>query len=498
VTWRDAPPDLPVGWAWATVGEITEAVLGKMLDSKKQSGQHAMRYLRNTNVQWHHVDAEDTLSMDVAPHERERFTVRTGDLLVCEGGEPGRCAIVPPAADGLAFQKALHRLRPESGFDVRYLAYAFQASATLGHLDGQTTGSTIRHLPQERLRGLTLPLAPSAEQSRIADLLDEHLAGLARVDAALGALSRRLDSLALVVANSAVKGRLVDCPVGDVKSELDQLGLLRSVVAGQPLQPVASIPDLPEGWACVSVDQVSAAIDYGTSSRAHPVHSPGDVPVLRMGNIKNGRILFRNLKYLPEGHKDAAMLRLDDGDLLFNRTNSAEHVGKTAVFSRQQEIYTWASYLIRCRFLPGVNPAWVSLAMNSPSGRHHVRSVVSQQVGQANVNGTKLRGFPIPLPPLATQNAVVAVASQYLDLIDLTRREVARLRTRGERLPRSLLQAAFEGCLVPQDPDDEHAELLLKRTAENRVGITGVGRQRKSRTTTRARSVRRTVEEETL
>lgn len=244
MTWRDAQPELAPGWVWTTLGEVADADLGKMLDRKKQTGEHKMEYLRNVNVRWHELDLGDLLTMDVAPHELDRYTVRAGDLLVCEGGEPGRAAIVPKAASGLAYQKALHRLRPADGIDVRYLAYAFDAMASQGHLSGHTTGSTIKHLPREQLVGLWLPLAPEAEQIRIADELD---AQMSRLDAMLVALrllvgpitlskESRLGRMRALLLRQAFAGALVgqnaaDEPAGSL---LERVSAAR---AGRALRP---------------------------------------------------------------------------------------------------------------------------------------------------------------------------------------------------------------------------------------------------------------------
>ncbi len=172
MSWLDAQPELPATWAWARIDDVADVALGKMLDAKRQTGEHAAKYVRNINVQWHSLRLDDLLVMDVAPSEYERYSIRAGDLLVCEGGEPGRCAIVPAGGDGLAYQKALHRVRPRSAMDVRYLAYAFEYMTKAGHTQDALTGSTIKHLPLEKVVALPIPLAPPEEQRRVADLLD--------------------------------------------------------------------------------------------------------------------------------------------------------------------------------------------------------------------------------------------------------------------------------------------------------------------------------------
>lgn len=146
----------------------------------------------------------------------------------------------------------------------------------------------------------------------------------------------------------------------------------------------------------------------------------------------------------------------------FNRTNSAELVGKTAVYRGSPDPCSFASYLIRVRMLRPHLPQVVANALNAPHGRTWIASVVSQQVGQANVNGTKLRSFPFPLPPEAEQ----------VQIIPQVRSSVARCRGvekggtasqhRAAALRQSILNRAFEGGLVARDPADEPASVLLE------------------------------------
>jgi type I restriction enzyme S subunit len=149
-------------------------------------------------------------------------------------------------------------------------------------------------------------------------------------------------------------------------------------------------PELPEGWVWTRVGEVSRSIQYGTSDKA--TDDPSGIPVLRMGNIQDGKPDFTNLKYLPKdwAHRDEFIL--EGGDVLFSRTNSAELVGKTAVYKGGSPEAVFASYLIRVRVdSSACAPDFLALVINSSYGRGCIRSVVSQQVGQANVNGQSLQ-----------------------------------------------------------------------------------------------------------
>ena len=134
--------------------------LGKMLDAKTQTGEHPVAYLRNINVRWFRFDLGDLAVMDIAPVELERVSLNDGDLVVCEGGEPGRCAVWRgPSA---AIQKALHRVRPHVGIAADYLALVLRWWSTRQDFDRFITGTTIKHIPKEKL--LTASDSSSADR----------------------------------------------------------------------------------------------------------------------------------------------------------------------------------------------------------------------------------------------------------------------------------------------------------------------------------------------
>ncbi|WP_305806753.1 restriction endonuclease subunit S, partial [Stenotrophomonas sp. YIM B06876] len=164
-----------------------------MLDAKKNKGT-PQPYLGNSNVRWGKFDLSDLAEMKFEPHEEERYSLRPGDLVVCEGGEPGRCAIWTGPA-GMKVQKALHRIRPRSALNNYYLFYWLRHVASTGLLESHFTGTTIKHLTGKAIAALDVPLPPIAIQVAMVDvlkLLDDRITLLRETNATLEAVAQAL------------------------------------------------------------------------------------------------------------------------------------------------------------------------------------------------------------------------------------------------------------------------------------------------------------------
>ena len=165
--------EVPEHWGVVALRYRYEQCLGKMLDTQRITGESLMPYLRNVDVQWDDINVRDLPTMDIHPFEVERYSIRPGDLLVCEGGEVGRCAVWQGEAERCGFQKALHRLRPRNAnCDIpRFLYYVLRvAVGREAFADGHE--STITHLTGEKLRAHRFAFPPLAEQQAIQVFLD--------------------------------------------------------------------------------------------------------------------------------------------------------------------------------------------------------------------------------------------------------------------------------------------------------------------------------------
>jgi len=171
--------DVPEHWETAAVKHHYEIKLGKMLQGRPTgSGDAEAPYLKAQHVQWFSVRTSNAPKMWASPREREQFGVSAGDLLVCEGGEGGRCGLVKEIADGYIIQNALHRVRALDQCRNDFLQYVMSAVAATGWFDAINNKATIAHFTREKFGALGVPIPSASEQAAIVRFLDEATAGI--------------------------------------------------------------------------------------------------------------------------------------------------------------------------------------------------------------------------------------------------------------------------------------------------------------------------------
>lgn len=160
-------------WEKVVLGDVCDSCLGKMLDQKKNKGIF-QPYLANVDVRWGSFDLDHLSEMRFEDNEEERYGLHYGDLVICEGGEPGRCAIWKEQIPNMKIQKALHRVRVHNDMDYRYLFYWFLLAGKTGALEQYFTGATIKHMPGQKLKSVVIDKPPIEIQHRIADILSAY------------------------------------------------------------------------------------------------------------------------------------------------------------------------------------------------------------------------------------------------------------------------------------------------------------------------------------
>ena len=200
--------EVPEHWAVAKLAYRYEVLLGKMLDESKITGNYLGKYLRNTDVQWGRVNSENLPEMDFRPHEIERYSVQQGDLLVCEGGEIGRCAIWE-SEDTCFYQKALHRLRAYSSQDShKFMFYVLFDSVHRERFISGAGKATIAHLPAETFKQYRFAFPPKNEQVQIVEYLDTMSKAFDEIETKALAQIKLLQERRTALISSAVTGKI--------------------------------------------------------------------------------------------------------------------------------------------------------------------------------------------------------------------------------------------------------------------------------------------------
>jgi type I restriction enzyme, S subunit len=265
----------------------------------------------------------------------------------------------------------------------------------------------------------------------------------------------QIPQLRQTILNLAVRGQLVsqdprDEPASDLlkriaakKEQLINKGVIRKEKQYRPVTADEAPFNIPTNWNWARIGACSLVTEYGTSVKSHNIEQ--GVPVLKMGDIQNGKVVLGGQKKVPRDIDELPQLFLKRLDLLYNRTNSAELVGKTGIYLGEDNKYTFASYLIRIQFLTEMmNPLYSNLAMNAPYFRAtQIVPELQQQCGQANVNGTKLRNMLLPVPPLSEQHRIVARVEELMALCDRLESQLTTGQNEKGHLLESVLHEAL-------------------------------------------------------
>lgn len=398
-----------MSWPVVPLSHVADTALGKMLDKGKPKGHPHVPYLRNINVQWGRIDTDDLLTMELPDDQQERFEVRAGDLLVCEGGEIGRCAIWHGRSEYLAYQKALHRVRPGNKLDARFLRYLLEHHAKSGTLAKLATGSTIAHLAQQQLRRVPVPLPSLDEQRRIVDVLEDHLSRLDAAGAGLMNARKRI---------GALERSALDVEFGAVES-------------------TAPLGDL--------IEDISAGKSFGASSAPARDDEWG---IIKVSAMTWGEFKAEENKAVPPNRVDPRF-EIREGDLLVSRANTSEYVGASVLVGSVRPKLLLSDKSLRVKPRDGVRAEWLWRALQAPSARRQISALATgTKDSMRNISQVSLRQVLLPMVDDSEQGRALAAFAATEEASRRLRCEVEATDARLHRLRRSLLEAAFSGRLT--------------------------------------------------
>jgi len=239
---------------------------------------------------------------------------------------------------------------------------------------------------------------------------------------------------------------------------------------------------LPDGWCMTSLGSIIMSLKYGTSKKCS--YEEKGIPVLRIPNVSEGIINHDDLKYADLEEKEISDLCLMPGDILLIRSNgSVSLVGKTALVKKTEKGFAYAGYLIRVR--PNhdlVIPEYLDFCLSSYDLRMQIEIPARSTSGVHNINSKEVQNLKIPLAPLVEQKEIVRKILNLYNEIDRLESIFSKSLLEHNQLDQSILAKAFRGELVPQDPNDEPANLLLERIRAERERLGNSTKRGKAKT----------------
>ena len=408
----------------------------------------------------------------------------TDDVLIsirAPVGPTNLCAVQSCIGRGLA------AIRTQGTIPSKFVLYAIRA--TDEELRAKSTGTTFEAIRGDNLRSHPFPLAPLPEQHRIVAEIEKQFT---RLDASVESLKRaqaNLKRYRASVLKSACEGSLVRTEAELARAEgrdYEPAGVLLERILkerrarwetqpkrrGKYKEPSApdtsDLPNLPEGWVWVSLDHAVLSLEGGTAVAA--TNAPSNRIVLRSSAVRHGFIDLEDCRFLSEDSRRALDPYVATGDLLFTRlSGTLDYVGNCAVVGELNgQKVEFPDRIFRGRCTPNMSPHFIQFCFAERTLRQPLEAKAKSTAGHQRISLSDLRGYSFPLPPLAEQQRIVAEVERRLSVIQQAEATVTASLALADRLRQSILKQAFSGQLIPQDPDDEPASVLLERIRAER------------------------------
>ncbi|MCL9672724.1 restriction endonuclease subunit S [Citrobacter sp. MNAZ 1397] len=471
--------DLPKGWEWIRFGDICEIERGgspRPIKDYLTSEKDGLNWIKigDTDIGGKYITSAEEKIKPSGLHKTRM--VYPGDFLLTNSMSFGRPYIT--LIEGCIHDGWL-RISPPSLLDKDFLYQLLSSPFIAKAFKEKASGAVVLNLNADKVRETFILVPPFSEQQRIVtkanelmslcDQLEQH--SLASLDAhqqlvetllttltdsqnadelaenwarisehfdTLFTTEASIDALKQTILQLAVMGKLVpqdpsDEPASEllkrIAQEKAQLVKDGKIKKQKPLPPISDEEkpfELPEGWEWCRIGNFSISTEYGLSHKTFI--SDIGVPVFKMGDIQNGKVTIGNQQVVDNSIEELPFLYLEYDDILYNRTNSADLVGKTGIFKGENNIFSFASYLIRIRTIKvGAIPDFLNLNMQAPLFRkYQIMPYVKQQCGQANVNGTIMKNMLVAIAPQKEQQRIIDKLSEFIDLL-----EMVKIRTKN-------------------------------------------------------------------
>ena len=437
------PYKLPEKWCWTRITVITDILNGFAFKSQHYSSA-GIRIIRITNVQDGFIQDKKPVYYPLeSQKEITPFMLKDGDFLMSLTGNVGRVAIIDASFLPAALNQRVACLRIKSEDSVRkeYIFYFCLQKQFVSDCIKSAKGSAQLNMSTEWLKEYPIPLPPLAEQQRIVDRIESLFAKLDEAKEKAQAVVDSFETCKAAILHKAFTGELTA-----KWREEHGVGM--------------------ESWEKKRVGELCISLKYGTAKKSD---ASGNVVVLRMGNLQQGEIDWSDLAYSNDPD-DIEKYKLFPGDVLFNRTNSAALVGKTAIY-RGEHPAIYAGYLIKLDYdHDKIIGDYLNYALNTLDAKKYCNSVKTDGVNQSNINAKKIGAYSFNVPSIPEQEKIVSVIQKLLSKEQQSKAAAEAVLDQIDLMKKSILARAFRGELGTNDPREESAVELLRQVIEQEDG----------------------------
>ena len=461
---------LPTGWIQARVGDLLEAINGRGF-KKSEWQREGLPIIRIQNLK-----ASDASFNFFQGELDNKHRVRPGDLLFAWSGTPGTSfgAFVWNGPEGALNQHIFRLEFDKSLIHTRYLSYILNEQVAK-FIEQAQGGVGLAHITKSKFIESRIPLAPLNEQRRIVEKIEELFTKLDAGVSSLEQVREQLKSYRRSVLKAAVEGELSREWREAYRDELEPASELldrilkerREKFAGKKYKEPAApdtlgLPELPKRWEWATGSQLAAKIVDGTHHT--PTYVQEGIAFISVKDIRQGRIHFNDCRYISEEEHQRLKQRCnpETGDVLITKSGT---IGRTAVVDTDNEFSLFVSVALLKRASHELNSRFLKLSLEA-----YIQSIDIQQVVKGgvikNLHLEDLRIVPLRLAPTEEQEVIIQEVERRLSVVDKLEATVEANLKQAAGLRQSILKQAFSGELVPQDPEDEPAGVLLARIRE--------------------------------
>jgi type I restriction enzyme, S subunit len=438
---------LPSGWATASLGDLCHRIVdGSHNPPREAEIGKPMLSAKNIWDRKIHFDSFRVIADSNFALEDRRTSVRPGDVLLTIVGAIGRAAVVPLNTTPFTLQRSVAVLKPNSSIDSRYLAYAMESPEVQQFFLENAKGTAQKGVYLKTLASLPLPVAPLAEQRRIADKLERLLA-------AIDTCKARLDA------------------IPDILNRFRQ-SVLAVATSGELTEDWRTAHGLQLAWKRVRLDEIAEIQGGITKDSKKQLATDREVPYLRVANVQRGHLDLSEIRTIRVPREKLSNLLLEVGDVLFTEGGDIDKLGRGWIWEGQIESCTYQNHIFRARLFEKRNqPKYVSLWANY-RGLSYFLGSGKQTTNLASINKSQLSALPISLPTPDEQAEIVQRVELLLVFADRASAICRAVRNRVDVLAAAILSRAFRGELVSQDSGDEPATILAREvrpTQESRL-----------------------------